>query len=520
MSQPAPGPRSSTPWLPVVAVVAALVVALAGCSTGKQSSGSTKNPTTSPAPTRALPGTDPRLRKFYAQKIHWHDCSGNRCGHFEVPLDYAHPGGRSIRIAVLKVPASGKRIGSLVVNPGGPGGSGIEYAAAGSLQFGQRLASRYDIVGFDPRGVGASTPLHCLGTREMDKVVSFDPDPETAAERHEMDALWHAFGEGCVKRSGALVQHVSTVEAARDMDILRAVLGSRKLDYMGASYGTYLGATYAGLYPTHVGRFVLDGAVDPALSNRAMAIEQAHGFETALRAYLQDCVDQGGCFLGDTVEAGAQRIRALYDQLEKQPMKTDDPGRPLTEGLGMIGTWLPLYVKSYWPQLTEALRAAIEHGDGSKLLSLADFYLGRGSRSYRDNSMEMLNAVNCLDHPDSVPSDEVPKEFPAFEKASPTFGKAFAFSLSSCADWPAKGDRKSAPIRAAGAPPIVVVGTTRDPATPLKWAEALASELASGRLIVRDGDGHTGFQQGNACVDSAVEDFLIKGKVPPKRLAC
>jgi pimeloyl-ACP methyl ester carboxylesterase len=481
----------------------------------------TSAPTQSPSATEPQPTTDPRLARFYDQKLNWRDCGRDKCALLMVPLDYDRPGGKTLDLAVLKVPAqdsSGKGH-ALVVNPGGPGGSGVSYAAAGSLQFGTPLSRAYDIVGFDPRGVGQSDPLECVDTEQLDALVAFDPDPDDLAERNQMDQLIKGFGQGCLDHSGDLARHMSTKEAARDMDILRAGLGERKLDYLGASYGTFLGATYADLFPGNVGRFVLDGAIDPSLSNEQLSLAQAHGFETALRAYVKDCVDQGGCFLGRTVADGIAKIQAFLAQVEKQPLPTGD-SRELTEGLAMLGIWMPLYIKDYWGQLSTGLKQAMNDGRGSVLLSLADLYTSRGPSGFTDNSMEALYAVNCLDHDDYIPTDQVPSRFAEFQKASPTFGRAFAFGLSTCSQWPVQSGEHTVALHAKGAPPIVVIGTTRDPATPLAWAEALAGELESGRLITRDGDGHTAFQRGNSCVDDAVEGFLIKGTVPKDGLRC
>jgi pimeloyl-ACP methyl ester carboxylesterase len=480
------------------------------------------SPSSSPTAEATLPaGTDPRLARFYTQKLTWKECQRDKCAVLTVPLDYADPAGKTLGLAVLKVAAqdSGDRIGSLVVNPGGPGGSGVSYASAGSLQFGTPLSRVYDIVGFDPRGVGQSDPLECIDTSQLDALVAFDPDPDDAAERDQMDQLIKGFGQGCLDHSGDLARHMSTVEVARDMDILRAALGEKKLDYLGASYGTFIGATYADLFPGNVGRFVLDGAIDPSLSNMQLSLEQAHGFETALRAYVKDCVDRGGCFLGNTVDEGVATIQAFLGEVEKTPLPTGE-SRELTEGLAMIGIWLPLYVKEYWTQLTAGLKQAMNDGSGSVLLGLADLYTSREPTKYTDNSMEALYAVNCLDHDDYIPTAQVPDHFAQFEHASPTFGRAFAFGLSTCSQWPVQSGQHTVALHAAGAPPIVVIGTTRDPATPLSWAQGLARQLQSGRLITRDGDGHTGFQRGNACVDDAVEAWLIKGTVPKQDLKC
>jgi pimeloyl-ACP methyl ester carboxylesterase len=368
--------------------------------------------------------------------------------------------------------------------------------------------------------VGRSNPLKCLTTDGIDTLLAADPDPDDQAERDRLDRLIQGFGNGCLSKSGDLARHVSTVEAAKDMDILRAALGQEKLDYLGASYGTFLGATYADLFPERVGRFVLDGAVDPSLSNEQLSLQQAGGFETALRAYVTDCVDQGGCILGGTLDEGLARIQRLLAETDQSPLPTSDEDRPLTEGWAMLGIWMPLYVKEFWPQLTSALEQAIVDRRGTGLLGLADLYASRGPDGYDDNSMEALYAVNCLDHSDSIPTAEVPSHFAQFEKSSPTFGRAFAFSLSTCANWPVQSGNVTEALDAKGAPPIVVIGTTRDPATPYRWAVALAGQLESGRLVTRDGDGHTGFQRGNSCVDDAVEDFLVAGKAPRDGLEC
>jgi pimeloyl-ACP methyl ester carboxylesterase len=438
----------------------------------------------------------------------------------DVPLDYADPGGRSISLSVLRVRAThpDRRIGSLVVNPGGPGGSGVTYAAGAGASFGPELLAGFDIVGFDPRGVGESTPLRCESTAELDTLIASDPDPDTPAETRHSDRLLRDLGKACLDQNGDLARHMSTVEVAQDLDVLRAVLGDRKLSYFGASYGTFIGATYADRFPQRVGRMVLDGALNPALSTTQLSLVQAKGFEVALRAYVGACVDRGSCFLGDSVDAATRSIRSFLDDVERRPL----PGsgaRQLQVGNAVLGIWLPLYNKNYWPLLDQALRSAYG-GDGSSLLRLADAYVARGPKGYEDNSLEALYAVNCLDHDDGVPSSQVGRYVARFEKASPTFGAAFAYGLSACANWPVRSGTTAGAIEAKGAAPILVVGTTRDPATPLVWAEQLADQLESGVLVRRDGDGHTGYRAGNACVDRTVEQYLVSGTVPPSEVDC
>ena len=504
--------------LALVAGGAFAVVGLVGDRGGPDSRPSTGASTT---PDPDLPATDPALEAYYGQRLAWSSCFGDdECTSIRVPLDYDAPGGRSIELRMLKVPATGDRLGSLVVNPGGPGGSAVQYAQSGAQGWPADLLARYDLVGVDPRGIGQSTALECGSTAENDQLVASDPDPDDRAERDRLDALVERLGRSCVDADAGLARHVSTVEVARDLDVLRHLLGESRLDYFGASYGTRIGATYADLFPGHVGRMVLDGAVDPGLSAEQLNLQQAHGFETALRAYVRDCVDRGRCILGDSVATGTRRIRSFLDEVERAPLPTNGD-RDLEVGNAVTGIWLPLYARSYWPLLTSALTQAIDEGDGTGLLSLSDQLVSRSESGYEDNSLEALYAVNCLDQDpgDSIATDDVPSRFPAFDKASPTFGRAFAYSLSTCAQWPVPGTTPRT-IRAAGAPPIVVVGTTRDPATPYRWAKALASRLESGVLVSRDGDGHTGYHRGNACVDAAVTGFLVAGDVPKDGLRC
>ncbi|MET0999364.1 MAG: alpha/beta hydrolase [Marmoricola sp.] len=527
---PPPPQRSNSTATILIAVALVLVlgitvVGVAGWATyayltDADSDTGVTAPPPEPSATVQPPSSPADLARYYEQKLKWRSCGDNQCSRLTVPLSYDDPDGESIELAVLRAPAAkrGQRVGQLVVNPGGPGGSGVQYAASGPFVFGDRLTDYFDIVGFDPRGVGKSTPLECAGTEQTDEFLSLDPDPDTPDEEARFDQLTREFGEGCLKNSGDLAKHMTTPEVAKDLDILRAALGERQLDYFGASYGTSIGATYADLFPTHVRRMVLDGAIDPTLSTLELSLGQAHGFEIALRAYLQDCVDQGDCLLGDTVDAGAQRIRQLLEDLDETPLPTAS-GRELTEGLAQYGIILPLYNQDYWPLLTVSLQQALE-GGGDRLLNLADQYASREEGKYKDNSIEAYYAVYCLDHSDFVPSDRVPGLLDQFEKASPTFGRIFAYGATACGSWPVKSGAGPRLLEAEGAAPIVVVGTTRDPATPYEQAVTLAKQLESGVFVSRDGDGHTGFQQGNACVDKAIEGYLIGGTVPKDGLSC
>ena len=511
-------------------VAAVLVVALLAVGIGVaagvllRDAGPTDRP---PEPPRREAVPDPgsdrppsrSLDRFYGQRLDWARCGGHECAELRVPLDYDRPRGRAIDIAVLRVPAQGDRIGSLVVNPGGPGAPGTSYAAAAQQVFRAPLLAAYDVVGFDPRGTGSSAPVDCLSDAELDTYLAVDPSPDDAPERRRFVGLLEEFGEGCVADDAQLAAHVTTVEAARDMDVLRSALGHRRLDYFGASYGTKLGATYAELFPRQVGRFVLDGALDVSLSSRELNLGQARGFETALRSYVSNCVETvDSCFLGDSVDEGLDRIDAFVAQVDAAPLATA-LGRELAVGNAFYGMVAPLYVRSYWPLLSSALRSAFS-GDGTGLLQLADAYSSRGPDGFVDNSSEAFLAINCLDDPYALPAEEIPAEVPAFRAASPTFGDVFAWGLAACLGQVAEATVPPLEIDGDGAAPIVVVGTTRDPATPYEWAEALADQLESAVLVSRDGDGHTGYNSGNACVDEAVEAYLVTGKVPEDGLSC
>lgn len=505
------------PRLLLVVPLVALLLLVAGCSYF----GDEDLPVEPVGTAEPTEGAPPRLLRFYSQQPDWRECRETmECADIEVPLDYEEPQGRTISLSMLRVPAEdpGRRIGSLVVNPGGPGVSAVDYAARSNTAFGEELREVFDIVGVDPRGVGESTPVQCRSDDELDAYLAADPDPDTAEERRRAGELFSAFGEGCLELSGDLARHISTEESARDLDVVRAVLGLEQLTYFGASYGTLLGATYADLFPARSGRMVLDGAIDPTVGVVEQALVQARGFETALRSYVERCVDEGSCFLGDDVEAALARIRSLLGELDRQPLPGDGE-RQLTQGTAVYGIWAPLYDERFWGLLDSALEAALR-GDGRPLLALSDAYVSRGPQGYINNSIEALLAVNCLDRSGGLPPRRARALEPRLKEVSPTFGRLFAGSLTGCREWPVRTGQEPGPLTATGADPILVIGTSRDPATPLVWAEGLAEQLDSGVLVRRDGDGHTGYGAGNACVDDVVESFLVSGVVPEGPVDC
>jgi pimeloyl-ACP methyl ester carboxylesterase len=418
------------------------------------------------------------------------------------------------------LPASGDRQGALLTNPGGPGASGLDFVDQAKDMFGKDVLAAYDVVGFDPRGVGKSTPVTCLDDKQKDaQLAAWYPDTTAGLAAGLKDSK--AWAAACAANTGPILGHVDTQSAARDMDMLRADLDQSKLDYLGFSYGTQLGATYAGLFPDRVGRMVLDGAIDTTLSAAQTTQQQAVGFEHALRDYVQDCQSGKGCPLPGGVDAGMARIKALLTQTEGQPLPTGDASRPLTATLAFYGIAVTLYSKDSWPYLTSALSEAITKGTGSQLLSLADFYNDRNSDgTYKDNSAEAFRAVGCLDDPGATDLATMKQQAADIEAAAPTVGSFFTYGGIACKPWPYPQVKQEFDVHAKGAPPIVVVGTTGDPATPYAWAQGLAKTLDSGVLLTYQGEGHTAYRRDNTCVASAVGSFLVNDKVPADGTTC
>ena len=507
----------------VLAAALAMALVVSACDT-TSNEGLAKTPSPAQKSAAQVPPTGEEvLASFYKQDLTWSGCGLNQCARLTVPIDYSKPDGATVKLFVLRVPAKSpsRRIGSLVVNPGGPGASAADYASAADFIVTEPVRAVYDIVGFDPRGVAKSSPIKCLSDRELDSFMGSDPTPDSMIEEQQFADWAKAFADKCKANGGALLGHVSTIETAKDMDVLRAALGETKLDYMGKSYGTFIGATYADLFPAKVGRFVLDGVVDPNLTWTQANEGQAVGFETATQAYVQDCVNKGGCPLGDSLESGMQKLRDFLKALDARPLPLRDPYvRQLTEGWGSLGIAQAMYDTRYWSQLTNALREAFA-GRADPLMKLADAYARRSNRgAYDGNFMQVIYAVNCLDR--SAPKDlaHYESDAKALSVDAPTWGPLLAWGSMICGFWPVPANNAPKKITAAGAGPIVVVGTTRDPATPYKWAQALASELANGHLITFRGDGHTAYTRSNACVNGAVDAYLLKGRVPPAGLTC
>jgi pimeloyl-ACP methyl ester carboxylesterase len=495
----------------VAALVAVGVLVLAGCTAPREQT------TVTSAPTAA----DVRgLDAIYAQQLDWQACGELECATLVVPMDYAEPDGETIEIAVSRSTATGDRIGSLLINPGGPGSSGIDALSSIALpRFGAEVVERYDVVGFDPRGVASSTPVTCVDGPAMDRITATDFDFATDQGLAAAEAAYGELGAACLANTGPVLEHVDTVSAARDMDVLRAVLGDETLNYVGYSYGTQLGATYAALFPEQVGRLVLDGALDPTLSAQELSEGQAGGFENALRAYVADCQAGADCPLSGSVDDGLAQVKAVLDRARRSPLPTGTD-RPLTGALAFSGIALPLYDESSWSYLTAGLGAALD-GDGSVLLQLADLYYDRAADgSYATNSTQAFWSIGCADDRGTTDPAEMRAQAVQIEQVAPTVGYFFGYGGAICAQWPVPEAGGLDDYSAAGAAPIVVIGTTNDPATPYQWAESLAETLDSGTLLTYEGEGHTAYGRSNACIAGAVDAYLLEGTVPADGTRC
>jgi pimeloyl-ACP methyl ester carboxylesterase len=463
------------------------------------------------------------LTAFYQQTLHWTDCRGGfDCTKVTVPLDYADPTGATIQIAVIRMKATHSR-GSLLVNPGGPGGSGVELVRLADRYYTPRLLAAYDVVGFDPRGVGASSPVRCVSDRQLDQLLEADWTPDTPVERTRLTKFSRALGAGCARRSPGIAAHMSTLEAARDMDIIRAILGTGKANFLGWSYGTLLGAQYAELFPENVGRFVLDGVVPNSLDLEQMYAGQAIAYEDSLRRFATDCLTHADCPLKGSVDHGIAKIKAFLARLERHPI-TGWNGRSLNESLATTALYVSLYFPPYtWEQLRAALAAAFD-GDGEPLLAIQDSYLERDpvTNHYTSNWMQAQFAVLCSDSPALGGSAHASMLAVKAARSAPVFGVTQAWLTLPCWRWAPRPSRSlpAAPFHASGSAPILVVSTIHDPATPYEWGVQVANELENATLLTYDGDGHTAYWRSSTCIDDAVDAYLIDGVMPAAGVVC
>ena len=516
-----------------VALVALLTFSLTGCIDGGLVGFGTRADEAVATPTASLPLVDPKLpsatKKFYAQKVAWKSCgvsSKTKCGKISVPLNWSKPSSGSIQLAVIYRKAEAKKpLGSIVFNPGGPGSSAYEWLVGNPDSVGtQSLRAQYNIVAVDPRGVGMSEPkVRCLSPKDTDAFLYADQlEPlGSAADLAASRASARKFIDGCVANTGPALQYIDTVSAARDLDVVRAVFSDIRLNYLGYSYGTYLGTIYAALFPARVGRLVLDGAIDPKLSDYDQSLAQLKGFDSALKAYLANCIETSDCPFksSGTVAKAEQRISDWFRSLETKPLPTES-GRKLTVWAAQTGLIMSLYSQDYWPYASDAFKDAFS-GDGTGFMRLADLYNDRNpDGTYASNIMEANIAINCLDSRSPWNEAEVAAQNKLVVAASPVFGRYWQNGALLCSMWPYPQVKMPANLSAPGALPIMVIGTTNDPATPYPQAQALAKLLKSGVLITYNGEGHTAYTRSNSCVDTAVDRYFIYGRIPKSDPQC
>jgi len=511
----------------LLAVGLATILALSGCTsfTDAVAAGSSKS-----APTASKPA-EPK-----ANSINWSDCDEQiqpliagqpgsdrnlkfECGRTEVPISYAEPKGATLPLFLVRVVMAGQtnRIGSLVVNPGGPGASGADAAIGLALTLPADVMSRFDIVGFDPRGVGLSTPIQCISADVKEQMVASEPRPTTDAQLNDAFALTRKVADGCARQYGDALGTFNTVDTARDMEQLRRSLGDDKLTYLGYSYGTTLGSTYAELFPNKVRALVLDAAVDPDTDPKTDAEASAKAFEAGFDTFASNCVGLiAGCPIGANPR---QFVTDLLAQAAATPIPSSEKGetRKATPGVVMTAVQAALYDSASWPQLAQGLAAA-QKGDSKGLFSLADSYSGRLADGTYSNLFDANLAINCADTQQKYSESEIRKLAVDWGQKYPLFGAGSAVGLYNCSVW--KAHRTPLPKRdAAGSPPILVVGNTGDPVTPEAGAEHMAKDLQHGDLLVWQGEGHTAYPK-TPCITNAVDNYLINLAPPMDGLTC
>lgn len=512
----------STRLIKALAVALLPALILTGCSVVVDSPAA---PIITPSPYVAETVADD-LKPFYSQTVDWKTC-GKRivCGHVKVPTNWADPAAGSLSLAVAYRAADvAKPLGSVIFNPGGPGASGYDWILNSVDYLGTaKLRSNFNLVGFDPRGVGMSEPrVKCFDAKQTDYMLYGDNgfplgSPQDLKATNE---LIQKFADTCAKNTGPAMAFIDTVSAARDIDVIRAVMNDKKLNFLGFSYGTMLGQTYAALYPGKIARMVLDGVVDPTVPDAQQSVLQLKGFDQALRNYLANCLGNADCPFTGSVEKALARIKALLKRMETNPLSSKD-GRVLTVAAANTGLIMPLYSEDYWPQLSQAFSETFA-GDGSTFMELADSYNDRDTNgTYKTNLMEANIAISCLDARQPADDSSMAKQNSRMLAASPTLGRYWQYGALTCAHWPYPIAKHPSDYSAKGSPAILVVGTTGDPATPYSQAVSVATKvLANGHLVTYNGEGHTAYGRSNECVANAVDNYFIKGAVPTSDPDC
>ena len=496
-------------------------------------------PAAGPAPAATKAAVPKGLESFYGQKVEWYDCvatagveksadrTGFQCAKVKVPLDYSQPGGQTIEITMKKHLATGSvRQGTLFINPGGPGGSGVEAVSTMATSTFAGVQKAYDIIGFDPRGVGSSTAITCTSDTEVTAMAEAAPvtagDGATAFEQRAaaISAQFKQFEASCAANTkpAELLDHVDTVSVARDLDVLRALSGDQKLNYTGFSYGTYLGATYAELFPANTGRMVLDGALDPSLTYNERRQGQALGFERALRNYVAWCQSGQNCPLTGDTDAGVKQIGDVFTSANQSPVPSSDPNRPVTgEDMKQVISLLLYSPETSWGTGNEALAQVINEHDASIFRTI----LSRLDAQPVVSTGAMIG-TNCLDYRVEGDMATWKAQSEELERIAPRFATIAEAGDLGCQAWGHTGTQPPKALHAKGAAPILVIGTTGDPATPHEWAVALADQLDSGQLLTWEGNGHTAYANSGhgPCVTKAVDTYLLTGTMPKKGLTC
>jgi pimeloyl-ACP methyl ester carboxylesterase len=452
----------------------------------------------------------------------WKACGSLQCASLLVPVDYADPGGPTLTLALARKPARtpAARIGSLLINPGGPGDSGVSDLPGELNSLTATLQNRFDVVSWDPRGVQRSAPVHCSDPNAKpqsggggDGGAPIDPAPTKPEDQQTLADAYKAGGEACLHWSGELLRHVGTNSTVEDVERIRVALGEDKLTFIGHSAGTLLGAVYADRYPQRVRAFVLDGPIDPSLTLDQMTLAQAKGFEAALHSFFGWCDATASCKWRPANPDRTEAYLALLDRVRQQPLKASG-GRIVGVDTFVSGTMSRLTARSKWASLGDALAAA-ERADGSALATLASNYQNAGA----SNAADARQSILCLDHPAPRELSAYPPLAEASKASAPVFGPVFTWAALSCGMWSVPSTLEARPTRAAGAPPIMVVGTTGDPATPQAWAQALAGQLEHGVLVLRQGAEHVAYYY-SLCIRRLVDTYLVDGRPPASGTVC
>jgi pimeloyl-ACP methyl ester carboxylesterase len=514
-----------------------LLTPLAACTAEQPSTPQPQNEVESKGPAGPVPA---RLDRFYAQPLTWSDCApyatsedarsllstkGLQCARLTVPLDYAAPQGDTITLGVLRHKASGDRIGALVLNPGGPGASGVVAAASLASQVSNsEIGRRFDLVGFDPRGIGASQPeVTCLTDKERDteRAEDLDTDGSPAGVAKE-EAEAKDFAVKCAQRTehgAAMLANLGTRDVARDMDVLRSALGEQKLTYLGYSYGTRIGYTYAEAFPNNVRAMILDGALDPNQDETDSLVAQGAGFGVAFTQFAAWCAPRADCALGTNPAGATKAFQDLVRPLIDNPVRLND-GRELTFDDATIGAIQALYSQQLWQPLNTGLNE-LKSGRGSTLMALADQYNERDSTGHYTNTQDAFTAIRCVDDPRVTNKTEILDAENRYDRVAPFLddGRPNGAALDACAFWPVPNTSEPHEPKVMGVPPVLVISTTNDPATPYEAGVNLAKAM-NGALLTFEGTQHTVFLQGISCVDQAGTDYLVNGTLPPVGKRC